>query len=486
MQFIKANSFEEWRTACRALLARDVPPSDVVFQDTDRSPSLFDTDDAVQSLPLSSTQPPSSQQSPVVHRIPKSFLQAAERIACHTASDRWERLYRVLWRMTHGEPRLLDVTTDDDVHHLTLLEQAVRRDAHKMKAFVRFRKLVSTEGDHFVAWHRPDYRIVQLTAPFFSRRFPSMHWTILTPTESAHWDLTELHYGPGAAASDAPEGDELEDLWKTYYGSIFNPARIKLKMMTQEMPTRHWPTLPETDIIPDLLADAPRRVAEMIARQEGFATSAADFLPESLTFDDLRSAAAGCEGCNLHSPATQTVFGEGPVDSKLMLIGEQPGDQEDLAGHPFVGPAGEVLDQALRRAGIDREDIYVTNSVKHFKYEPEGKRRLHSKPNAREIAACKPWVEAEITLVKPKVIVCLGATSGQQIMGPEFKVTKDRGQLRSTSYSESTIGTWHPSAILRHPSERRREEMLSQLVDDLRFAAKLIAADSDGHNSPEP
>jgi len=479
MQFVKASTFEEWRSVCRGLLARDVPPSDVVFGDTDRSPSLFDATDDSEVSP-----PHAASESPVVFRIPKSFLQAAERIACHTAADRWERLYRTLWRMTHGEPRLLEVTTDDDVHRLVMMEKAVRRDAHKMKAFVRFRKVESPEGEHFVAWHRPEFRIVRLTAPFFARRFPSMCWTILTPSESVHWDLQQLNYGPGAAASEAPQGDELEDLWKTYYGSIFNPARIKLKMMTQEMPTRHWPTLPETDIIPDLLADAPRRVAEMIARQEGFATSAADFLPQTLTFDALRAAAAGCKGCDLHEHATQTVFGEGPVDSSLMVIGEQPGDQEDLVGRPFVGPAGKILDEALAKVGIARDRIYVTNSVKHFKYNLSGKRRLHSNPDVREVTACKPWVEAEIELLQPQVIVCLGATAARQIIGPEFRVTKHRAVPQKTRYCENTIGTWHPSAILRQPSQARRSEMLLELASDLRLAAQLALANIPDDGEP--
>src|SRR5207253_7689907 len=173
--------------------------------------------------------------------------------------------------------------------------------------------------------------------------------------------------------------------------------------------------------------------------------------------------------------ATQTVFGEGPKDARLMLLGEQPGDQEDVAGKPFVGPAGRLLDRALEEAGIKRDDVYVTNAVKHFKWEPRGKRRIHQKPNSREIAACRPWLEAELRLVKPKLVVLLGATAGQAIFGPSFRVTRERGKLLSSKFAPRVVATVHPSSLLRQPDEESREREYKNFVSDLRVALKAAA-----------
>jgi DNA polymerase len=301
----------------------------------------------------------------------------------------------------------------------------------------------------------------------------------LIGSESVTWDTRELHFGPGVPSSDAPAPDELESLWKTYYGSIFNPARIKLDMMTREMPRRHWATLPETEIIPDLLVDAPRRVDEMIARQEGFATSAADFFPAEHTIAALGAAAENCKGCDLHHNATQTVFGEGPQTARLVLVGEQPGEVEDSEGRPFIGPAGKLLDDAMEAAGLDRTQVYVTNAVKHFKYQRRGKKRIHQRPDAREIAACKPWVEAELALIESDVIVCLGATAARSLLTPGFSVTKQRGRIFHSDYCETTLATFHPSAILRSPSPERRKELRDYLIADLKTAVNLLNTASD-------
>jgi len=203
-------------------------------------------------------------------------------------------------------------------------------------------------------------------------------------------------------------------------------------------------------------------------------TTAAEFLPERRTLPALKAAAAGCRGCPLWERGTQTVFGEGRTAAQIMLVGEQPGNDEDLAGAPFVGPAGRVLDDGLVRAGIDRKEAYVTNVVKHFKWEPRGKRRLHSKPNAREIEACLPWLEAEIELLRPRVIVCLGATAAKTLLGRQFRVTRDRGRLVESDLAEFVTATIHPSAILRMRTREQREEGMEQFVDDLRNAGTML------------
>lgn len=206
--------------------------------------------------------------------------------------------------------------------------------------------------------------------------------------------------------------------------------------------------------------------------------SAENLIPEQLTLPGLQKAAADCKACDLWENATQTVFGAGKRSAKVLFIGEQPGNDEDLQGKPFVGPAGRLLDQALEQAGIDRSQTYVTNVVKHFKWEPRGKRRIHKKPNSAEIQACRPWLEAEIATVKPRVIVCLGATAAQTLLGKSFRVTQQRGQIIPSSLANAIIATVHPSSILRAPDERSRHLEMNLFIDDLRVvAAALLSED---------
>jgi len=200
-----------------------------------------------------------------------------------------------------------------------------------------------------------------------------------------------------------------------------------------------------------------------------------DLLPDRPTIDRVRDVAAGCKACDLYKRGTQTVFGEGPKRAEIMLVGEQPGDAEDLAGHPFVGPAGKLLDRALEEAGIDRRVVYVTNVVKHFKWEPRGKRRIHAKPNAGEISACRPWLETEIALVKPRVLVCMGATAAQALLGKTFKVSKQHGTFVESSLAPLVTATVHPSSVLRAPDEKARRDEMRRLVADLK---KVAAAHS--------
>jgi DNA polymerase len=199
-------------------------------------------------------------------------------------------------------------------------------------------------------------------------------------------------------------------------------------------------------------------------------------VPEIESLEEIAAAAKSCTACPLYRRATQTVFGEGPKRAAMMMIGEQPGDSEDLAGKPFVGPAGKMLDRALADIGIDRQQVYVTNTVKHFKWEPRGKRRIHQKPSARDIAACRPWMEAELRLVEPKVLVCLGSTAAQAIFGPSFRVTRQRGQVLPSPFSSKTVVTVHPSSLLRQPDEETQEREYALFVNDLRVAFEIAMA----------
>lgn len=203
-------------------------------------------------------------------------------------------------------------------------------------------------------------------------------------------------------------------------------------------------------------------------------TSAKEFFPGRKSLKAFRDAAADCKACDLWERGTQTVFGEGARRAEVVFVGEQPGNEEDLSGKPFVGPAGRLLDEALIEAGIDRAQTYVTNVVKHFKWEPRGKRRIHKKPNAREVTACRPWLEAEINLVKPRVIVCLGATAAQALLGPKFRVSKQRGQFIASTLAPYLTATVHPSSILRAPDDKARQAEKRQFIDDLKQVAHVL------------
>ncbi|MEM9828565.1 MAG: UdgX family uracil-DNA binding protein [Planctomycetota bacterium] len=473
--------FEDFRSIARDLIVRGIHPRDVMWGDRNAGGmTLFDDaslfHESASAGPASPTDTDSKSPRPAF-TVPKRYLEVAHRASHHRSTERWELLYRVLYRITHGEAHLMRIETDDDVDRMIRMDKAVRRDAHKMKAFVRFREVESPAGDiHFVAWHRPDHYIVPLVAPFFSRRFIDMRWTILTPNASVRWDGETLHYGPGATSDEAPSDDRLEHLWLTYYASIFNPARVKVKAMKAEMPVKHWPTLPETRLIPDLLEQAGSRVEEMVKNTEGLRETAASVLPERRDLGTLAAAASTCRACPLCGPATQTVFGEGNADASLVLVGEQPGDQEDLAGRPFVGPAGELLAGVLAAAGVPRESAYITNVVKHFKFVQRGKRRLHQKPNSREIFACRPWLEAELEQVQPRVLVCLGATAAQAILGRDFRITVTRGQFRASPWCDQTLATWHPAAVLRMQDPGRRQAMRQEMVRDLELAKATLVA----------
>jgi DNA polymerase len=270
---------------------------------------------------------------------------------------------------------------------------------------VRFKKVKDSEGERYVAWYKPDHKSIWLGAPFFAARFASMRWSILTPDGSAHWDGHALTFSEGVESPPENGEDGLEELWCKYYGTTFNPARTNVRMMRSEMPERFWKNMPELTNLPVILAKAPERVQNMMDLQNK-TPGASGFVPERASLRQLREVIPQCRGCELYTSATQSVFGEGSADARIVLIGEQPGDQEDRASRPFVGPASEVLNRALHEAGIDRTEVYVTNAVKHFAFEERGKRRIHRTPRLSEVTACRPWMEAELAQIAPEFVVC--------------------------------------------------------------------------------
>lgn len=338
------------------------------------------------------------------------------------------------------------------------MQKQLSRDCHKMKAFVRFKLVADQPEETYIAWHQPDHNIVRLVAPFFSRRFKGMHWTILTPGGSATWDGQHLTYGPGVPLSAVPGDDELVSLWRDYYRATFNPARIKVKAMKKEMPVRYWKNLPETSEIESLLAEAPSRVEEMVTRAQRLHRADEASLPAAFTRDELSSAILQCRSCDLCENGTRPVVGAGPANARLMIVGEQPGDREEKIGQPFVGPAGQLLDELLAEVGLDREQVYLTNVVKHFHHEARGKQRLHKRPSARHEAACSPWLHREVTLVRPQVVLALGVVAMNALVGRQHKIThllsrpdqtESFGGPLASWASPQTFVAWHPAAILR-------------------------------------
>lgn len=469
------NDFDEWRKAARRLLQAGIAPDDVEWQDPASAAGLFGEEE----LPSGGDQP--------VGSVPPAFIELARTAIANADPERFALLYRLLWRL-QVDRTIMEVSSDSDVARLVRLASAVRRDSHKMKAFVRFKSIIDDSGlERFAAWFEPEHYCLEMTAPFFVRRFDGMIWAIVTPYASAFWDGESLAFGPGGKRSDVPEDDAVEADWKTYFASIFNPARLKVSMMKSEMPVKYWRNLPEAELIAPLVRGAKEAEQEMIDRVASLPPSRhvrqkvrEEVLPqqepEIVSLADARAAVQGCQRCPLYEHATQAVFGEGPEHAQVMFVGEQPGDQEDLAGKPFVGPAGQVLNAAVEKVGIDRSRVYVTNAVKHFKFEPRGKRRIHQKPDGGEVAACKFWLNLEIEFVKPKVIVALGATAAQALLGRTATIGKLRGAPITMEDGTILYVTNHPSYLLRIPDREGQERERAKFEADLVLVREAIAA----------
>ncbi len=456
--------FAGWRTAARDLLCQEVPPERVIWRIAGEPCDLLDNDPMVAGSGASAIS------------VPRELVELAEHAALHTDAGRFALLYRLLWRV-HRDRRLIHFAADPDLARVAAMAKAVRRDIHKTHAFVRFRAVVAGSEEGFVAWHEPDHHTLEASAPFFARRFANMRWAILTPGRSAFWDGRELAFGPGALRSEAPGSDSLEEVWRAYYASVFNPARVNPEAMRAEMPKHFWRNLPEASLIGPLIRNASREEQAMIAteakpavRRRGAERPEREAeRAEGGTLDEVRRDAEGCRACPLWKPATQTVFGEGPADAPVMLVGEQPGDVEDIQGRPFVGPAGRLLDRALAELSIDRKRLYVTNAVKHFKFVPRGKRRIHQKPGSSEIKACRTWLQRELDLVRPKLVVLMGATAVQAGLGASRSITSLRGRVMPFGGGGEALVTVHPSYLLRLPDEAGRDEAYGAFLSDLRL-----------------
>ena len=473
--------FSDFRVKAAKLAREGVNPREITWREphgegatlsmlTGLSPSL--------SSGLEASESVMPQPLMRVVTVSKDFFRLAEAVAHSNADGKWQLLYRLLWRLTFENKRLLEVLTDDDVKAAGDIQKQIKREIHKIHAFVRFERIedaAEPSGERYVAWMKTDHPCLKLAAPFFQRRFGDRSFSIFTPMESAHWDRVTLSFSGGVAL--APQrGESMDTLWKSYYRSTFNPARMNIPMMKKEMPVRYWNAMPEAQIIRDLIQEAPERLKKMAKNQNVRATP-----PETTDLTQLDLALQKCAACPLYEKATHAVMGEGPREARIMIVGEQPGDSEDLEGKPFRGPAGQLLDRILDRAGVDRMQVYVTNAVKHFKWKPVpgSKTRLHQRASGSEMHACKPWLEREIEAVKPDVIVCLGATAAQALFGRVCKISefKDR-VITDNPYAPNIVVSYHPSAVLRAIDLSEKTEMESSIARALEIAQAIISQTS--------
>ncbi len=486
------DDFAQWRDSARSMMRMNVPPDMVEWHVAGaQQDDLFGIPPAVDvGAPVGDGGRASRARSTIDLRIDRKLLALMKTALLHSHPGRFALCYRIIWRL-RDEPMLAKMTADADIIALNEHAKSVRRDIHKMHAFVRFRKIGARQSGEnrpreiFVAWFEPDHHITRTVAPFFRDRFTGMDWTIVTPEARISWDGATLRDGPGGRKSDVPDHDAVEDEWRRYYASIFNPARVKPQAMKSEMPVKYWKNLPEAELISPLMREASERVRQMIADGAkmddtvhlGSVRPLPDEMPQSfVSLDALNRFAVASDRAPSDKFSDTIVTGEGPADAPLMLIGEQPGDQEDIEGRPFVGPAGQLLDRALDEAGIDRKQIYLTNAVKRFKYESRGKRRIHSSPTQGEISHYRWWLMEEIDLVKPRLVMPLGASAIIALLGKREKLASLAGQMMELDNGPKMMAAYHPSYILRLPDEEGRRIEYEKLVRHLSRARDAIAA----------
>jgi DNA polymerase len=502
-QPLLVSNFAEWREAARDLLAQAVPPeavnwggphgelfsgapSDVPAPHNSPEPLSVPSPaprSAPEPLPASSPAlPPATQLAwpgPAPH-LPRSLMDLLQAAACCRQPDRWAFLYRVVWRWARGD-HAVQSAADADGARLHAMVMAVHREEHDMHDHIRFRERPAELGPpRFVAWFEPRHDVLPQVAQHFTSRMGKLSWMIATPEASVLWDGATLHNCGPLVDSAAGLVDHGEALWLAYYRSIFNPARVHAPLLYSHVPSRNWNGLPQgalvsqTSQLVSQAAPGARRSgpAQAAGRKPGATIPIA---PDDAQAEGQQpSTLEECRRCDLWQHATQAVGGEGPKRAKIMLVGEQPGDQEDLAGEPFVGPAGKLLDRVCEAAGVERDKIYVTNAVKHFKWEPRGKRRMHKTPAQREIEACNYWLDKELAQVKPQVIVALGTTALKSLLGTSHVTLKDTIGRALRHEGRWIVTVYHPSYVLRVPDDAAKKQAFAVMVEGLRMAHGLL------------
>ncbi|HTW68720.1 MAG TPA: UdgX family uracil-DNA binding protein [Acetobacteraceae bacterium] len=422
--------WQGWRNATRALVLAGVPPEGVHW--------------AARSHPedRSSVLPDGSGS----FNLPRALVAIAALAFQARDPERFALLYRLVWRANAGE-KVLEKANDRELHRAQGLAHAVRAEAHRMRTNVRF---LPVEEDRYLGWYVPAHYVLEANAQLMARRFPDVTFSILTPDGGAHWQAGVLRFGAGLAHVD--DDAALEKWWAAHRTTLLRDARTGTSIAEAE-------ALDESPRAPDRPPIGP------VVLPQG-----AD--PQLL---EATQEASDCRRCHLFEPATQTVFGEGPADAAAMFIGEQPGDQEDVIGRPFVGPAGQIMDRAMEEAGIDRRTVYITNAVKHFKFTPRGKRRIHQTPEAPEIQACRFWLDVERVQMRPRLLVLMGGTAARSVMGRQVTITRERGRPIRLEDGQTAFVTVHPSFLLRVPDEDAKAREYRAFVRDLEAVRKLLA-----------
>lgn len=441
LRLARGNDYATWRRAADEAVNAGQSPENLLWETGAAQPDLFAAGE-------SADRPAAAPARANAARVHAKFDALARRILCHRDARRHALLYRVLWRL-QCDPHLLDRVGDADAGQLHAWDREVRRAAHKMKAFVRFKQ---SPNGVFSAWFDPGHPLLEAMSTFFVNRFSSMRWMIVTPDASCAWDGQQLRFGPGADRPEQAAQDPCEALWRTYYANIFNPARLKTAAMVREMPRRYWRDLPEAALIPALIGAANARMSAMVRYAAGAGVVAAR-AAACRSLSDIAAGISGCRECAAGCQSTRAVPGEGPMTARIMLVGEQPGDSEEQMGRPFVGPAGRVLDHALEAAQLPRDSVYLTNVVKHFGFRQRGTQRLHKSPSASIIEHCRWWLVRERELLQPRVVVALGKTAGSALQQP---------------------ATFHPSYILRQNDPDLRGAAMQHLVVSLQSAKQML------------
>lgn len=467
-------SFDEWRDAARELIARHVAPEFVEWLSQPEDGDLFSAAPAEEAGAVLETN--STPQA--VLRLPRQLMELLVSAVCFRAPDRWSFLYKVVWRWHLGERDVIS-PADPDGARLHGMVKAVHREEHDMHAYVRFRERKEEDGaPRFVAWFEPTHEVLPQVARHFARRMGNVTWMIATPAAAVLWDGEQLHEAPSLMRSAADIEDAGEALWLTYYRSIFNPARLNADLLRSHIPSRFWKNLPEGAIVPAMVsaaANGERRTGQTgTVGRRGGATTIPITAERAQPQREQPTTLDQCRRCDLWENATQAVPGVGPKRARIMLVGEQPGDQEDLQGLPFVGPAGAVLDKAMAQAGTERDSIYLTNAVKHFKWELRGKRRLHKTPAQKEISACHLWLEEELARVRPDVVVALGSTALKSVLQDGSVTMKSVMDAPVQHDGRWVVTVYHPSYVLRAPDEDTRRQAYEVIVEGLRQAKRLL------------
>jgi len=420
--------WDGWRRAARSLVLTEVEPADVRWSVGGRGHAM-----------------PEGKGS---FNLPRALVEMASLAFQAREPERFSLLYSLVWRANRGELSL-DANDDPDLLLARRMAFAVRAEAHRMRSLLRFMPVQDSEGERLLGWYAPAHFVLEANAQLISRRFPEQHFSIIAPDGSAHWDGESLRFGTGLRK--ATDDTTLAAWWDAHHGAVLADTRDGTSVPEAE-------ALYESPRPPDQVPLGPV-VMELHADPE---------------VTRAQREAADCQRCDLYRNATQSVFGEGPAGAAAVFIGEQPGDQEDVIGRPFVGPAGQLLDRAMEEAGIDRRAVYITNAVKHFKFTPRGKRRIHQSPDAGEIHACRFWLDVERVRLQPKLLVLMGASGARAVLGRAVTVTRERGRPLRLPDGQLAFVTVHPSYLLRIPDADSKAREYRAFVRDLTAIKALM------------